>query len=86
MYLFNFQFLYEVHWEECESQIFVISGISVETAESRSAGSQFDPEAGASIVQMHRVHSNIRHVPSVWEPRVLRPQRGCQACHGQGQD
>lgn len=55
----------------------------METAESRGQRPQHDSETGASLIQVHGVHGDIRNVQAVREPRVLRPQHGGQAGDGQ---
>lgn len=54
----------------------------METAEPRSPRPQHDAETGPSVVQVHGVHGYLRHVQAVRKPRLFRPQRRRQACHG----
>lgn len=57
----------------------------MEAAEPRSARSQLDPEAGAPLVQVHRMHGDLQYVQTVRESRLLGPQRGRQTRHRQDQ-
>lgn len=55
----------------------------MEAAESRGAGSRYDTEACAFIVQMHSLHCHVRDVQAVRESRLLGAQRRSEESNGQ---
>lgn len=65
--------------------MYFIVGVPMETAQPRSPRPQPNPQAGAPIIQVHRLYRNIWHVQAIREPRVLGAQRGRQASYGQEQ-
>ena len=48
----------------------VLPGVSVEAVEPRGQGPREDSEASAPLLQVHRVHRDLRSVQTVWEPRL----------------
>lgn len=48
--------------------------VPMEAPESRVARSSYDPEARSPVLQVYRLHGDLRHVQTVWDARIHRPQ------------
>lgn len=50
----------------------------MEASESRISRSQHDTETSSLVIQMHCLHSDVRHVQAIWKSRLLGSQHSRQ--------